>query len=130
VLDPGRPPPQSADGSDQPPTRWPDRGRPLGALEPPGRALCKRITVAEDQTHEYVTAIIKVRTRTKNGRSYVVLISAEDLASLEATLEMLSDSEVMGRVRQAQSDIENGDFTTGEEMERVMRKRGRTVPRD
>jgi prevent-host-death family protein len=67
---------------------------------------------------------------TKNGRSYVVLISAEDLASLEATLELLSDPEAMGRVRQAQSDIENGDFTTGEEMERVMQTRGRPAPCD
>lgn len=67
---------------------------------------------------------------TKNGRSYVVLISAEDLASLEATLELLSDPEAMGRVRQAESDIQNGDFTTGEEMERVMRTRGRAAPRD
>ncbi len=67
---------------------------------------------------------------TKNGRSYVVLISAEDLASLEATLELLSDPEAMGRVRRAQSDIENGDFTTGEEMEQVMRTRGRPAPGD
>jgi antitoxin YefM len=87
------------------------------------KARLSEIADEVDRTHQRVQI-------TKNGRSYVVLISAEDLASLEATLEMLSDSEVMGRVRQAQSDIENGDFTTGEEMERVMRKRGRTVPRD
>ncbi len=67
---------------------------------------------------------------TKNGRSYVVLISAEDLASLEATLELLSDAEAMGRVRRAQSDIENGSFTTGEEMARVMQTRGRPAPCD
>jgi len=67
---------------------------------------------------------------TKNGRSYVVLISAEDLASLEATLELLSDPEAMGRVRRAQNDIENGDFTTGEEMEQVMRIRARPAPCD
>lgn len=61
---------------------------------------------------------------TKNGRSYVVLISADDLASLEATVELLSDPAAMGRVRQAQSDIEDGDFTTGEEMGHLMRNRG------
>lgn len=54
---------------------------------------------------------------TKRGRRSVVLMSAEDLASLEATMELLSDPEAMDRVSQAQTDIENGDFTTGEEME-------------
>ena len=87
------------------------------------KARLSEIADEVDRTHQRVQI-------TRNGRSYVVLISAEDLASLEATLELLSDPEAMGRVRQAQIDIENGDFTTGEEMERVMRSRGRPVPRD
>ena len=82
------------------------------------KARLSEIADEVDRTHQRVQI-------TKNGRSYVVLISAEDLASLEATLELLSDPDAMGRVRQAQSDIENGSFTTGEEMERVMRTRGR-----
>jgi antitoxin YefM len=87
------------------------------------KARLSEIADEVDRTHQRVQI-------TKNGRSYVVLISAEDLASLEATLELLSDPEAMGRVRQAESDIENGDFTTGEEMEQVMRTRGRAAPRD
>ena len=82
------------------------------------KARLSEIADEVDRTHQRVQI-------TKNGRSYVVLISAEDLASLEATLELLSDPDAMGRVRQAQSDIKNGNFTTGEEMERVMRTRGR-----
>ena len=87
------------------------------------KARLSEIADEVDRTHQRVQI-------TKNGRSYVVLISAEDLASLEATLELLSDPDAMGRVRQAQSDIENGNSTTGEEMERVMRTRGRAGPLD
>ncbi len=60
---------------------------------------------------------------TKNGRSYVVLISAEDLESMEATLELLSDPEATARVRQAQADIDRGDSTSGEEMGALMERR-------
>jgi antitoxin YefM len=87
------------------------------------KARLSEIADEVDRTHQRVQI-------TKNGRSYVVLISAEDLESLEATLELLSDPEAMGRVRQAQSDIEKGNFVTGEEMERAMRDRGRAAPRD
>lgn len=87
------------------------------------KARLSEIADEVDRTHQRVRI-------TKNGRSYVVLISAEDLASLEATLELLSDQEALGRLRQAQSDIVQGDFTTGEEMDQVMRNRGRAARRD
>lgn len=89
---------------------------PLSAV----KARLSEIADEVDRTHQRVQI-------TKNGRSYVVLISAEDLASLEATVELLSDPAAMGRVRQAQNDIEGGDFTTGEEMEQVMRDRRDTA---
>ncbi len=73
-----------------------------------------------DRTHRRVHI-------TKNGRSCVVLISAEDLASLEATVELLSDPEAMQRVRQAQADIEDGNFTTGEDMAELVRQRRDTT---
>jgi antitoxin YefM len=46
---------------------------------------------------------------TKNGRDYVVLLAAEDLESLEATLELLSDREAQSRITRAEHDIEHGD---------------------
>ncbi len=82
------------------------------------KARLSEIADEVDRTHQRVQI-------TKNGRSYVVLISAEDLASLEATVELLSDPAAMRRVRRAQSDIDGGDFTTGEEMDQIMRERGR-----
>jgi prevent-host-death family protein len=46
---------------------------------------------------------------TKNGRDYVVLIAAEDLESIEATLELLSDADAQARIALAEQDIARGD---------------------
>lgn len=60
--------------------------------------------IAEEvaRTHERVQV-------TRNGRDYIVLLAAEDLESLEATLELLSDPEAQSRIRSAEQDIEHGD---------------------
>jgi prevent-host-death family protein len=84
------------------------------------KARLSEIAEEVDRTHQRVQI-------TKNGRSYVVLISAVDLASLEATVELLSDPAAMQRVRQAQTDIEAGEFTTGEDMAELMRQRSATA---
>lgn len=46
---------------------------------------------------------------TRNGRDYVVLLAAEDLELIEATLELLSDPEAQSRIARAERDIEQGD---------------------
>jgi prevent-host-death family protein len=46
---------------------------------------------------------------TKNGRDYVVLIAAEDLESIEATMELLSDPEAQQRLARSEQDINRGD---------------------
>jgi len=69
-----------------------------------------------DRTHQRVQI-------TKNGRSYVVLISAEDLDSMEATLELLSDPAAMERVRQAQADLAAGAGASGQDMRELMERR-------
>ena len=46
---------------------------------------------------------------TRNGRDYVVLLAAEDLESIEATLELLTDSEAQSRIARAEGDIKQGD---------------------
>ncbi|MHB8246636.1 MAG: type II toxin-antitoxin system Phd/YefM family antitoxin [Acidimicrobiales bacterium] len=60
--------------------------------------------IAEDvaTTHERVQI-------TKNGRDYVVLLAAEDLESIEATLELLSDPEAQRRIGDSEEDIAEGD---------------------
>ena len=46
---------------------------------------------------------------TKNGRDYVVLLAAEDLESIEATLELLSDPDAQSRIARSADEIERGD---------------------
>lgn len=71
------------------------------------------------RTHERVNV-------TRNGREYVVIMSTEDLESLEATIELLSDPAVQARITQAEADIEKGDVTTLDEMARLMQERRRS----
>lgn len=80
------------------------------------KARLSEIADEVDQTHERVYV-------TRNGRDFVVLISKEDLDSLEATLELLSDQQAMERVRRAERDIAAGEGTTGDEMAELMRQR-------
>jgi antitoxin YefM len=60
---------------------------------------------------------------TRNGRNYVVLISAEDLESMEATLELLSDPDALARVAQAQADLAAGQQVTQAEMAAELEQR-------
>lgn len=80
------------------------------------KARLSEIAEDVDRTHQRVQI-------TKNGRSYVVLISAEDLDSMEATLELLSDPAAMERVRQAQADLAADKGTSGQEIAELMERR-------
>ena len=70
------------------------------------------------RTHERVSV-------TRNGREYVVIMSAEDLESLEATIELLSDPSAQARIAQAEADIDRGEVTPLDEMTRIMQERRR-----
>jgi len=82
------------------------------------KARLSEIADEVDRTHERVHV-------TRNGREYVVLMAAEDLDSLEATIELLADEEAMRRVREADADIAAGLVTTVTEMGELMRSRRR-----
>jgi antitoxin YefM len=86
------------------------------------KARLSEIADEVDRTHERVHI-------TRNGREYVVLISAEDLESLEATVELLSDAKAMARIRQAEADLAAGEVTTAEEMAALMEQRRRREQR-
>lgn len=85
---------------------------------PLSEAKARLSEVAEevDRTHDRVHI-------TRNGREYVVLISAEDLESLEATIELLSDAAALARIREADAALARGDTTSAEEMARLMAQR-------
>lgn len=80
------------------------------------KARLSQIADEVHRTHERVTV-------TKNGRSYLVLMSPEDLESLEATIELLGDGEAMRRVLEARDDLDAGRGTSGDEMAALMAAR-------
>ena len=53
---------------------------------------------------------------TRNGRPAAVLISPEELESLEDTLELISDPEAMRQLEESRRAYAAGDFITGDEL--------------
>jgi antitoxin YefM len=82
------------------------------------KARLSEIADEVDRTHERVHI-------TRNGREYVVLMSAEDLESIEATLELLSDPRAMAEIREAGADVAAGNSFSGAEMAALMEERRR-----
>lgn len=80
------------------------------------KARLSEIADEVDRTHERVHV-------TRNGREYVVLVSAQDLHSMESTIELLSDAAAMARVRQAELDIAAGRVVTSDEMTDLLAER-------
>ena len=80
------------------------------------KARLSEIADEVDRTHDRVPV-------TRNGREYVVLMSAEDLDSLEATIELLRDDATMARIQSAEADIAAGQITSAAEMAELMKER-------
>lgn len=80
------------------------------------KARLSEIAEEIDRTHERVRV-------TRNGRDYVVLLSVDDLESMEATIELLSDPAALAQLREAEAAIAAGDVTTAEEMTQIMKQR-------
>ena len=53
---------------------------------------------------------------TRNGRPAAVMISPDDLASLEDTLEVLSDPEAMSELDEAKRSHDDGDYISADEL--------------
>jgi antitoxin YefM len=80
------------------------------------KARLSEIADEVDRTHERVHI-------TRNGREYVVLLAAEDLESIEATLELLADPAAQQRLAQSQQEIERGEVLSLDQVEQLMAKR-------
>jgi prevent-host-death family protein len=61
---------------------------------------------------------------TRRGRPAAVIVSPDDLESLEETLAVLSDPELMRQIRESEAAVEEGDTVTLEELQENL-KRGR-----
>jgi len=71
------------------------------------------------RTHERVNV-------TRNGREYVVIMAAEDLESLEATIELLSDPAAQARIAEEEREIARGELVTEGELRALMEERRRS----
>lgn len=65
--------------------------------------------------HERVTV-------TRNGRAAAIIISPEDLAELEETLDVLSDPEALADIREANAAYRRGDVMRGADAVRALRR--------
>jgi prevent-host-death family protein len=70
------------------------------------------------RTHERVTI-------TRHGQEVAVLLSPDDLASLEETLDVLSSPEAMRQLAESREAIEAGDVLDADELAALMVKRAR-----
>ena len=59
---------------------------------------------------------------TRNGHAAAVLISPDDLAQLEETLEVLSDPEALADIREADAAYAGGDVVRGVDAVRQLRR--------
>ncbi len=71
--------------------------------------------VVEDVETEHARVTI-----TKHGRPAAVLISADDLQSLEETLALLSDAAVMDQIRASREELSGGRAAQALSKEQIM----------
>ena len=87
-------------------------------IVPLSEAKARLSEIADEvrRTHERVHI-------TRNGREYVVLLAAEDLESIEATLELLSDPAAQERIRRSQDEVERGEVLDEDEVRAMLARR-------
>ena len=73
------------------------------------KARLSEIVDKVERRHERVVV-------TRNGRPAAIILSPEDLASLEETLEILSNPDALREIRQSRADIEAGRYVNADEL--------------
>jgi antitoxin YefM len=85
-------------------------------------------TDARNRLSELIDEVTRTHERveiTRHGHPAAVLISADDLAALEETLEVLSSPEAMRQLADSQAAIEAVDVLDADELAALMAKRSR-----
>ena len=72
------------------------------------KRLSEMVDRVEDR-HERVVV-------TRRGRPAAVLVSPDDLESLEETLDLLSDPTAVKEIREAQAAINSGEYVSDEDL--------------
>ena len=82
------------------------------------------LRTVRDHLSEFVERVERQHERiviTRNGRAAAILVSPEDLAALEETLELLSDPVALRELREAEEALAEGDVVRGVDQVRLLR---------
>ena len=85
-------------------------------------------TDARNRLSELIDEVARTHERveiTRHGHPVAVLISADDLAALEETLDVLSSPEAMRQLAESRAAVESGDVLDSHELTALMAKRSR-----
>lgn len=80
----------------------------------------------KDRFSEFVERVERHHERvvvTRNGRPAAVLVSPEDLASLEETLDVLSNPAAVAELVESEAALAAGDVVRGADAVRALRRR-------
>ena len=97
---------------------WTDRAAQLRVM------TTESLRSVRDRFSEFVDRVEREHERilvTRNGRPAAVLISPDDLAGLEETLEVLGDSDVVRGLIDAEAAVAAGDAVRGIDAVRALR---------
>ncbi len=86
---------------------------------------------ARDHLSEYVADVERTHNRvtiTRHGRPAAVLVSADELASLDETVDILSTPGALDQIREAEAEISEGEYVVAEEMSRILAERRAREP--
>ena len=83
----------------------PDKTLPLSEIK-------KRLSEIVDGVEEQHDRVVL----TRNGRPAAVILSPDDLESLEETLDILSNPAVMSDIRKAESELDGGERLTADDL--------------
>jgi prevent-host-death family protein len=72
----------------------------------------KRLSEIVDGVEEHHDRVVL----TRNGRPAAVILSPDDLETLEETLDILSDPKAMREIRRAERAVESGNVVTADEL--------------
>ncbi|GAA1071780.1 type II toxin-antitoxin system Phd/YefM family antitoxin [Nocardiopsis composta] len=84
------------------------------------------LTEARNRLSELVDEVENTHERvviTRHGREAAILISPDDLAMLEETLEVLASPELMRQLAESKKDIESGKVLDAEGVAALMAER-------
>jgi len=84
----------------------------MSDLTLPLAEIKKRLSEVVDGVEERHDRVVL----TRNGRPAAVILSPDDLESLEESLEILSNPKAMREIRKAEADIDRGKALTTDEL--------------